>query len=79
MITLTEHDADDILKVIRRKRESLVSSYEQLDTTSKLLITIFGDDGQENFDKYKNEKKYYEKLAEYDRIIDLLTMGSEIK
>ena len=84
MITLTEHDADSILKMIRSEREALVSNYKCLNDTIKRLISVLGDEGSEELEKYNNEKKdyektYYDKLEEYDNAIIILTAGSEIK
>jgi hypothetical protein len=84
MITLTEHDADSILKVIRSEKQDLVSGYKQLNDMIESLIQSLGEDGKEELEKYEsekveNEKKYYEKLDEYDNMIMLLTTGSDIK
>jgi hypothetical protein len=84
MVTLTEHDADSILKVIRSEKQDLVSGYKQLNDMIESLITSLGEDGKEEKEKYESEKadnenKYYEKLDEYDNMIILLTTGSDIK
>jgi|WetSurMetagenome_2_1015567.scaffolds.fasta_scaffold01346_20 hypothetical protein len=84
MITLTEHDADSILKILRKEIESMVSGYESLNNMILSLISSLSDGKEEELEKYEkekidNEKTYYKKLKEYDDMILLLTTGSEIK
>lgn len=82
MITLTEHDADSILKILREEREGLVSGYESLNNMIMSLISSLSEGKEEELEKYEskkidNEKTYYEKLKQYDDMILLLTTGSE--
>jgi len=84
MIILTENDADGILKIMRNKKQDLISDYKQLTDRIESLIISLGDYGKKEQEKYENERldneKYYRaQLAEYDSIIMLLTTGSEIK
>jgi len=84
MITLTEHDADNVLKILREEREGLVSGYEAANNMILMLISSLSDGKEEELEKYEkekisNEKTYYEKLKEYDDMILLLTTGSEVK
>jgi len=84
MITITEHDADTILKMLRNERESLVAGYVQLNETITELISLLGDEGSKEMEEYEskkeeNEKDYYKKLDEYDNAILILTAGSDAK